>query len=334
MRILTLVFLIFGCFLGAGFVSGKEIATYFSCFGKNSIFSIILAIILFFMLILFFLFLSNKTKSFIDFFKFYFGKASKFINFLFALCLLILVSSMFAGSIEIAQYLNINKWLILIATLIFAYFVLIYNINGLNVINLVLVPIILLVIIISVKIPSIPIFENNGKFLISTLNAVNYVSINMVTLGLFILEIGHKYTVKEKIISAIICSIIIGVFMLIMNNSITYNHLENATMPLLLMAINKSKILWWISIFTVWIGLFTTLLSCAHLLSNYINQFVKNKRGSIFFSLFIGVIVSLFGFDIMVAYVYSIIGVIGLVIISRVILKEKRTLILKVRKTN
>ena len=48
MKIIFMTVLILGSFLGAGFVSGREIASYFSVFGKYSWIGVIIAILLIF----------------------------------------------------------------------------------------------------------------------------------------------------------------------------------------------------------------------------------------------------------------------------------------------
>ena len=91
MRVFSLVFMILGSLLGAGFVSGKEIATYFSTYGRFSVLGIFLLTILIFLLLIFFLSISNKVSSFREFVFKYFGKQGDFLNFLFAFTMLIFI---------------------------------------------------------------------------------------------------------------------------------------------------------------------------------------------------------------------------------------------------
>jgi len=329
MKVLTLVFLIFGCFLGAGFVSGKEIATYFSKFGKFSPVAIIFAGILLFLLIYFFLRLSNKTNSFSKFILFYFGKYGLIINILFAICLFILTSSMLAGSITIAKVLNINHVILAFLTIIICYISVIGNENCLSKINLILMPAILVIMLIVCGMDFN--FQGfDGNIFLSIISSGNYVLINIVTLGLFILEIGYKYTNKQKLLAALFSSIIICFFMFICNSAIINNNLLNASMPILELAQSKSLILSIITAIVVWCGLITTIISCVFLLANYLNNYINNYKITVALILISALICSNFGFDFMVNYIYSIIGLIGLFLVICILCKERETFVVKV----
>ena len=103
MKVFSLSMLILGGFVGAGFASGREIAFYFSSYQKYSVIGIVVAVVVLFLLMNIFLFLSNYFDSFKSFIDRYFGKYSLVVNVLFAVVLLILVGAMFAGTIELSK---------------------------------------------------------------------------------------------------------------------------------------------------------------------------------------------------------------------------------------
>jgi uncharacterized membrane protein YkvI len=60
------------------------------------------------------------------------------------------------------------------------------------------------------------------------------------------------------------------------------------------------------------------------LLSNFINKYVRNFALSVGITLFMSFVLSLFGFEIIVGYIYSLIGIIGLFMLIGVINIKKR----------
>lgn len=323
MKVVFMIFMILGCFLGAGFVSGREIACYFSAFGKYSYIGIILASVLMFFLIYMFFRLSKTTNTFDSFVCRYFGKSGVVINWLFALCLFILTSSMFAGSLAIAETINVSKIIFALITAVACYFVVIGNIKIIEKISIILVPIIIAVMI------WICGFKNfrfdDGDFFLSILSSSNYVFMNIVTLGLFILETGQTYTKKQSIFVALACSIIICVLLILCNNAVIYFDLTQMSMPVLTMSTKKAFLSWIITAITIWIGLFTTIISCVFVLGNFLNKYIKNYKLTIFFILLATLACSNFGFAFLVGYVYWIIGFVGIVLVAKVIIQEKKT---------
>ncbi|MGN0960612.1 MAG: hypothetical protein ACI4PF_00265 [Christensenellales bacterium] len=322
MRVFAGVCMLLGCFLGAGFVSGREVASYFSRFGNQSIWAVIIATILLFLLILFFLMLSNKTKNFSEFSQFYFGKLNNIADFLMAICVLIITSSMFAGTMSLSETFNINKFVFVGITLVLAFFIVIGNTHSLSKVNIILMPFLILIVLIATYVKGV----NNsfdGSIILAVASGSNYVFINIVSIGLFLLEIGHKYTIKEKVLISIISSLVIGIMLIVINNAILNNMLIDEVFPNLTLAKNN-KILYICMQLSIFFGLFTTLISNVFILSNYINKFIKHYRISVLVSLIMGLIFSFLGFQTMVGYIYWFIGFIGVIMIFFVIFKEKR----------
>ena len=323
MKVVFMIFMILGCFLGAGFVSGREIACYFSAFGKYSYIGIVLACVLMFFLIYMFFRLSKTTNTFDSFVCRYFGKSGAIINWLFALCLFILTSSMFAGSLAIAETINISKIIFALITAVACYFVVIGNVKIIEKISIILVPIIIVVMICICGFKTFQFYD--GDFFLSILSSSNYVFMNIVTLGLFVLETGHSYTKKQSIVVSLTCSIIVFVMLILCNNAIINFDLTQMSMPVLAMSTQKGFVPWIITAITIWIGLFTTIISCVFVLGNFLNKYVKNYKLTIFFTLLATLACSNFGFAFLVGYVYWIIGFVGVILVAKVIIQEKKT---------
>ena len=320
--------MILGWFIGAGFVSGREIANYFSIFGKSSFISIYIAGILLFIFIYMFFRLSQKIQGFSNFVLKYFGKFGICINWLLVISLLILTSSMLAGSVVIAETIKINKFIFVIMTSFLCYIAVIGNIKALSKINLILVPIIIIVILTmcwgyaDTKI-------QNGDIMLSIISGTNYVFINIVSLGLFILEVGKNYSRKECLIASILSTLIICLLIFVCNNAIITNNLTNYPMPLLTLSLQKNLICWIVSIVTIWSGLFTTITSSVFVLGNYINKYIKNYNITVILILFVSFLIGNLKFAFIVNYIYFIIGILGFIIISGVFIQEKKLFYLK-----
>jgi len=323
MKVFSLIMLIVGGFVGAGFASGKEVACYMSSLGNMSWIAIIIVCILLFLLLQFFLTLSYKFKNFKHFILYNFGKGAVIINILFALSLLILISSMFAGSAVVANELNLNKIIILFLTFVLTLFVCLGDIKRIAFFNKILVPIMLIIILINCCNFSCNNVSYSASFFQVILNSSNYVFINIVTLGMFVLDIGKKYSRKEHFLASLLSVLIIGIVLVFCNVSIINYGLIDNIMPIIYLANMRGKVLKFLTVFTIWTALFTTLVSNVYMLSSYVSKFIKNKFINLFVILFLGVLISGVGFDIIVAYIYSFIGVVGLVIVVLSLCKKR-----------
>ena len=98
-------------------------------------------------------------------------------------------------------------------------------------------------------------------------------------------------------------------------------------MPLLTLASTKGFEIWVVSAITIWIGLFTTIISCVFVLGNFVNNYVSNYKVTIVMIILLAMLCSNFGFDFIVGHVYWIIGLVGLFVVFKVLfdtLKERR----------
>lgn len=328
MRVFSLVALLLGGFIGAGFASGREIANYFSLYQKYSNLSIILSCILLFLLLVVFLLLSGEFTSFKCFIDKYFGKVSWLVNLLFAGVLIIIISAMFAGTTALSDTLKINKFLVIIVTSLFTYFICLGNISLIDKINRFLVPLIL-AIIMYVCLQNFNVnFSGESSLVFSVISGFNYMFINIITLGMFIFEIGKKYTKKVKIWASVIVSMTICIVLLVFNNAIISRNLIDDLMPIITIAKDHNFIMQILIKITVWIALVTTLISNVYVLSNYMKNYIKNKHLNLLTIIVISSMLSMCGFDIIINYIYLFIGLIGFVIVLNVLLKEKETKII------
>lgn len=319
MRVFLLVSVIMGSFLGAGFASGKEVMTYFTFWGGSSTLGIIIATITFFLGISFFFWLSSKVDSMDKLFSEYFGRFNRVFRGLFSLSIFILVATMFAGAGSIAKIIHINSLFILLPTMLVVFLCNYFSLRGIEWFNAVLVPT-MIVIMILVYTGFDCHLECSFSFGAS-ISAINYVSINMMMLGMLILEVGHKYTRKEKIITSIICSVGIGVLIFICNCGLGGVD-SSLDMPMLYLAGVKGNLIYTLACVAIWLALLTSIFSNVFILDNYLSKIIRSRALRLIVIIMGAYAFSLVGFDIMIAYMYSIIGVLGLVLIVWVVIRE------------
>lgn len=327
MYVFAFVVLILGCFLGAGFVSGKEVARYFSIFGKYSLLGILVLSILMFFLLMFFLFISNKVDNFKEFINKYFFKESGVLRFLFVFTMTIFIGSMFAGNLVLAEYFNVNKIVMILITSILTFLLVVGKVKFLSAINMILMPMIICFLVyltFSFKIGNYV----EGSAPLSILSSLNYCMINIVPLGVFIIDIKNrrKLTKKEIVLISAIVSMVIMILLIIYNNSILLNNLEGVSMPIIVLGCSGGIILKIVTFISLYFGMITTLISCVFVVSNYINEYISDYRHSTMLTINLGLIVSFFGFNVIVDYVYILIAIIGFYFVVSSVIKEKRNL--------
>lgn len=325
MKIVSLVFMILGCFLGAGFVSGKEVATYFSVFGKYSILGILILGVLIFLLLSFFLYLSNKVENFKEFIDKYFGKKSGILTFLFSFSMLIFIGSMFAGNLVLAENFYINKFILIIVTSFLTFVFVTGKSKRLSAINIFIMPIIIFVLIylsFSLKWGN----YRSGNVGLSVFSSISYVFINIVPLGVFLIDLKFTLSKKEIVLTSLITTLVIVFLLTLYNNAIIINNISDMSMPIIVLANKGGTLLKILTFASLYLGLLTTLVSCVFVFSNYVNGYLNNYKHSTMLSIFLGLIISFFGFDAIVSYVYVLIGLIGFYLVFSVIVKEKRNL--------
>ena len=307
--------------MGAGFVSGREVACYFSQYGSASYLSCVICGIIYFLLTMFFFAISNKVKNTNEFISVYFKKTGFIVEWLLAICILIFTGSMLAGTGALAKALGYNQFIIILTTIILTFFVVINNIKGLSNINLILVPILIIVLVFTISAGNYkPI--NNDKLLHAITSGGVYVFINIVTLGLLIIEIGYKYSIKEKLAISLITTIIITSLLIGVNYSIISNDLTDNIMPNLFLS-SRNSVLYITVQIGIYLGLFTTLISNVFLLSGFISKYIKSKIRSVAISLGLGLLISLCGFDNIIGYIYVFIGITGVIVVVASLCKTR-----------
>jgi hypothetical protein len=103
-------------------------------------------------------------------------------------------------------------------------------------------------------------------------------------------------------------------------------------MPLIEISNYEGNFLRSIIIVFVWIGLFTTLTSSVYVLKNILSNIKISERMVVVFVLFGGLVFSYCRFEILVNYIYILIGIVGLYMVFKSYKKERELIILSSRK--
>lgn len=334
----TLTCLILASVIGAGFASGKEIQVFFTKYGVISFVTIVVAYFLFSWAFKKFLLYGNltKPKTFFDATSNLFGKFSKVINTFILVCYFIILAGMFAGVHEV--YLNVfNSTLAKILVVVTVILAAVENSGGIkaiNTINNIFVPITMIVLIISAFLT----FKTTNQFSSAAnlttfgggiLAVFTYVGINILLSGSMLISVGKKYS-KTNINVASNFSAIILVLIMFLFNLVLINNNINTSMPMLSLSF---EINWWWGIITlvcIWFSIYSSITSVTFVLSNSMFKSGNCFSGNLIVCV-IAYIVSLFGFNNIVEFLYPIIGVVGIVFTIvlafklKTVLKQKRS---------
>lgn len=310
MKILSVVFLIFGTVLGSGFCSGKEIMVFFSRFGEISYLFIFLSCLFFFFLFYFFLTFGQKKVEKIE--------KSPFLSKIVALLAMVFSASMFAGMKSLASYFPSFLRAVFVCLLLVICFVCIRRgVGGLEKVNLILMPA-TAVVFFAVLVTLI----SKNSYFVSPINSLAgimfcplYVALNTSMSGIVIAKVGDGLSRKQKIFASAFASGLIFVF-LTLGNFVLQNNMKSmySDMPFLYLVSNNTT-LFVLSFLVILIGCFTTLLSMCFTLKLFCDKVVKRQNLSALISVLLPFFISELGFSKIVEFLYPLASVFGVVVL-------------------
>jgi uncharacterized membrane protein YkvI len=287
---LKISFVFIGTIVGAGFASGREIASFF---GKTNAFMPLLAGVLCGALSFVFLELGRRSGG--DFLKELFPKTKNIWNFLVRFANLVIFVAMLAG----AEFMLRDAFNFVGGGLLAGFFALAAVLNGtegIKRISLVTVP--LIITLIAVLFFLKPSFEVGGGT--NLLPPVLFACFNILSGGYLISRMAKDITKKQciniaVIIGAVLSTLLVLVFLTVKNNL-------NSVMPVLEIAQNHS--LGFLGFALIFIAVFTALTGTLAVCSN-------GNRVSAVVMLAAGYIISGIGFATIISYAYPALGVLG-----------------------
>ncbi|MBQ2717822.1 MAG: hypothetical protein IJF75_04420 [Clostridia bacterium] len=300
--IINVVFVIIGTVIGAGFISGREVLSFFN--NQSIVFATILIFVLFSSA--FYLLLSIKNLP--D------RKIIKVFEPLVLFSNLIILSGMISAIDELTFSLFpiLKKFpFFSIITLILSNFIVSKGVDGLKRVNMFLVPIIILFILTALFTKKTFNIENRIKLNLFSLCC--YVGVNTFTSSVVFIDLGKKLSKKESFFSALLSSFILSLLILLIYSSLSKSgdKITNSAIPML-EYLEYNKVLYSVYSIIAYFGIVTTLISAHYPLFNFAKNFQKQKIAKAFV-LLIAFAISRFGFYNIVNYLYPITGVIGII---------------------
>ena len=310
------IFLILSSFIGAGFVTGKELFVFYARFGFVGVLNIILTMAILYMVIKFYL--DGQNCSYV--FKGDGAKYGNIVKILFIICYFIVCSALFAGIKEMVGVLNIKPklgFVLIIFTLLLVFLLSLGDVNVLSKVSSILVPIIMLFYIVVciygiVKVGGkINNYIYSKNVLLSVCSSFNYVGINTILSLMLFKEIGANCKQNKGI--AIWCSLIFGVLMFLGVYALMCCNVDMVIeeMPLLVLATSISKVLGWGYIISMWLAILTSILTIIYTIKCRLKNIINNN---IFLTAVVIVpcfILSFIGFGNLIEYLYPVIGAVG-----------------------
>jgi uncharacterized membrane protein YkvI len=304
------IFLILGTVIGAGFSSGNEIVVFFSRFGAASYFYIIVASVLMFLAIYYFLRRGNKLVEVIE--------KSKILNFATIAISIVFGASMFAGTTNLFGFFDEKISIFLtVILLVLGFFVTAKGIGGLEKFNIIFTPIVLLlfgvVVIFACAKSGTTMQENFG--LVGVLYCPLYVALN-TSMSVFVLaKMGEKLSKKQALFSSLFSALVLLVFLVICNFALRKNaEFFSSNMPIL-SVVSGNKLMFFMEYLVIFVGCLTTLFSLLFTIKNSLKKYIKNDVFCNFLSIFLSFLISELGFSKIISYLYPICSVLSIFVV-------------------
>ncbi len=316
-------FTIIGTLIGAGFASGKEITTFFGCYGNLSYIIMFAFCVVFAIGVFYFSSINPDNIPPI---------LSKLINIAIFISEIISITAMMAGLNSVMSMLFINDIPYFLA-LILIFLIIICGIKGLTTTNLVLIPFLFIFILtfgISglSEISSFEVAVINTSKIFKFLSLPLYIGLNLFSIFPIALEFGKSQTKKVNFISAIISATILLILMLcftvtIMNIDSTS---ASAELPIVIYVLTHKPNLVIVSVVTLSIAIITTIISDGFVVRGMLTKKSEAFANMVFALIFMGAYYfSNFGFAEIVENFYPINGLLGLMLILIIVYNNRRT---------
>ena len=299
---------IVGTVIGAGYATGKEIMTFFGIYGKSFYIFAVLFIVLF--AYSSYLFLEAKPNLLNK-------KTYNFFNAIILISEFLTMSTMIACLDSILSLFFSTK-LILITIVIACYFIMIKGLSGLMKFSVFTIPILITIIII-VCTKNLPSLSSNQFLEIEASTPKKivfpflYLGLNIFSLYPICSELSKSQTKKTKIWTALFSSLflLITLFLICTTLLRSEDKIISSELPLLMLSVDKSSILTYLTALAVTIGILSTFLSSAFILANETKKHSKHQNFSCFVLVLASYLCSKLGFGKFVEIIYPIVGFFG-----------------------
>ena len=316
---------IVGAIIGAGFISGKEIVSFFGGTGYYALLLLLPLAFLFFVVLFVFAKLGKEIKpqSISDLTFAMFGKAGVVVDFGFIIATFITLASMLAGSDSIGLIMfgaNYNFCYIGIFTAMIVTIIVFYGLKYIYKITDFILPIMLILVlffvfVFIVKQPrqsvTVELYSKNGFMAIVYLFL--YVFMNTFS-NTFIVAKSSQYMNKRQTgIACVITSVMLCAFVGLILIAILHggDDIFASDMPMLAVANALGGVFGVIYSIVLWLAIFTTICIAAYTIVQWLNNYIKNKFLCSVITVGLGFVFSRFGFSTIVDIFYPLEGIFG-----------------------
>ena len=332
-EVFSIVLVIIGALVGAGFTSGQEIYSFFYSYGSIGIIGIIITCCLISLMVhkSLKIIYSNKINSYDEFLNIFIKneKITKAISIVINTLLLVTFYIMVAGfGAYFEQEIGLKRIigssiLVIVVTIVFFT-----SVKGVMKVSEYIVPLLIIFIIIIGGTNLLTINSNAEVLCIKKgwlLSSVIYCSYNIILLIPVLISIRKQITKKENIKYI---SILCGIFMIIMSLMLyvllmrANVELASLEMPIVYVIRTFFKSFKTIYAFIILMSIFTTAISIGIGLLQNISNDRRRYTQSVIFMCITSLIVSNFGFSKLVNLMYPFFGYIGIIQLIYIINKK------------
>ena len=321
---ISIVLVIIGALVGAGFASGQEIFSFFYLYGENGIYGILIMSILIGILIyrVLKIIYKNEIYNYEDFLGLFIKnkKIKKIICMIINILLLISFFIMIAGfGAYFEQEIGVNKIIGSIILDILCIFVFFSEVKGVLKASDFIVPfLIIFIIFIGIQnvaeIKSVEFFKTKNNWILS---AIIYNSYNFILLIPVLISLKKQITIEKNIkYIAILSTIIIAILSIIiffLLARVDILEIKNQEMPVVYVISKYFANYKKIYAFIILASIFTTAISVGIGFIQNISKNITSYPQIVLFMCITSLIVSNFGFSKLVNFVYPIFGYVGII---------------------
>lgn len=309
-----LFFLISGV-IGVGFATGKEIAHFFLG-GRSLSIAIIIFFCVFVGLSWYILYIKHKhnINDLNQLNKFAFGKYYEIGNVVLIILFIVTNSAMLAGCDNIIKnYLGFDLPIASLFLSIITFFVALGGVDRIKQIANIVMPALILIIIVNASCNINSHMDLQGSISLDVIYPIIFCSENFITLISVLIK--TKSNPKGlSFLSGLVISLIVLISALAIGGL-------NADMPMLSLSKNLGNVFFSIYLFGVIFALFTTLEISAYHCLEVSCKSTRNKYFVLSTILLASQIVAYLGFNFIVKYLYSAIGILGAIYLIALIIK-------------
>lgn len=326
-----------GTVIGAGFASGREILDFFAIYGAKGIWGIYIAGLLFATVgsLLLYKIHKGQVKNFDQLNQDVFGKKlAPLVDALTILSLYTGFSVMVAGSGAVfKEQLGLPFYMGVVVMLVCCFIVFLFNLEGLSLINTILVPLLIIGILFTshyfssktgYKFPYLDgiSFTLKGNFISS---AILYFGSNSLLIIVVFSSLGDLIDSRR---TAILGGLTGGFILYILGMAILYSillhfiEIQYVDVPMLKISNYISKDYGKIYSLILWIAMFTTALANGF---GFVNRLGRSRNRIIVIVIFSISTIPLarLGFAKLIGIIYPVFGLIGSIMIFRIIISNK-----------